>query len=123
MVHGEVGGRKAKARGGSRREIGDERICAVEQPMEDVHTHVRLQVQCDRFLAPVAPDEVRGEATGSVDDVVVVAGEVTAVGVLHLDHARAQVGKHPGAHRGGHRLLHRHHRDAGQRRLRWLSFR
>ena len=69
----------------------------------------------DRLLAAVAPDEVRGEATGTVDDVVVVAGEVTAVRVLHLDDAGAEVGQHAGAHRRGHRLFHGDDRDAGQR--------
>ena len=47
--------------------------------------------------------------------IVVVPGEVTAVGVLHLDHPGAEVGEHAGAHGRGHRLLQRHHGDAGQR--------
>ena len=89
--------------------------------MQNVHACGRLEVQRDRFLAAVAPDEVRGETARSVDDVVVVAGEVTAVGVLHLDDAGAEVGEHAGAHRRGHRLLHRDDGDAGERCRRHIT--
>ena len=58
---------------------------------------------------------MRGQASGTVDDVVVGAGEVAAVGVLHLDHARAEIGENAGTHRGGDSLLHRDHGHTGQR--------
>ena len=82
--------------------------------MEDVHACGRLEVQRDRFLAAVAPDEVRCETAWAVDDVVVVAGEVAAVGVLHLDHASAEVGQHARTHRRGDGLLHCDDGDAGE---------
>ena len=63
VPHGEVVGRKAHPRGRSRREVGHQRVGAVEQPVQHVHARGGLQVQRDRFLAAVAPDEVGGKAT------------------------------------------------------------
>jgi hypothetical protein len=55
-----------------------------------------------------------GEAAGTVDDVVVIAGEITTFGIFDLDHARAEVGEDAGTHRSGDGLLHRDDGDAGQ---------
>jgi hypothetical protein len=78
--------------------------------VQDLHACRRLEVQRDRFLAAVAPDEVCGETAWPVDDVVVFAGEVTAVGVLHLDDAGTEVGENTRAHRRRDGLLHGHDR-------------
>src|SRR3954452_20416468 len=84
--------------------------------MQNLHACRRFEVERDRFLAAIAPDEVRGEATWPIDDVVVVTGEVTAVGVLHLDDPSTEVREHTRAHRRGDGLFHGDDGDAGQRR-------
>ena len=48
--------------------------------------------------------------TGAVHHVVVVAGEITPVDPLHLDHPRAEIRQVPRRQRGSHGLLDRHHR-------------
>src|SRR5690242_1888360 len=58
-----------------------------------------------------------GQAPGAVHHVVVVTCEVAAVGVLHLDHAGAEIGEHTRAHRRGHGLFHGDDGDAGERRV------
>ena len=86
------------------------------------------EVEHQRFLAAVEPDEIRALAgTNSIRRVVfflrakltrsrqlvVAAGEV-ALGPLDLDHARAGIGEAAGAHRRRHRLLERDDEKAGQ---------
>jgi hypothetical protein len=56
-----------------------------------------------------------------VHDVVVIPGEVTALGVLHLDDALAEICEHACAHRRGHGLLQRDDGDSGQRRVRCVT--
>ena len=79
----------------TRCEVRHECVGAVEQPMQQVDARGRLRVERHRLLAAVAPHEVGGQAARPVDDVVVVAREVAAVGVLHLDDAGAEVGRAP----------------------------
>src|SRR3954467_10527111 len=82
--------------------------------MQNLHASRRFQVERDRFFAAIAPDEVCGEATWPVDDVVVVTGEITAVGVFHLDDSSTEVREHTRAHRCGDGLSHGDDGDARQ---------
>src|SRR6185312_4802531 len=68
------------------------------------------EVERDRFLAAVEPDEMRAFA---VHDVVVVAREV-AFGPLDLDDARAGVGQAAGALRRGDGLFDRDDEKSGK---------
>lgn len=107
--------RQPQSRGGAGRQVGDECVSTIEQLVQDRNTFVGLEVQGDGLLAPVGPDEVGRLAEHHV---VVVAGEVAALGIFDLDHAGAEVGEHARAHRRGHRLLHRDDGDPGQRQRR-----
>jgi hypothetical protein len=76
-----------------------------------------LEVEGDRLLAAVRPDEVRGQ---SVDGGVVGPREVTAVRALHLDHAGAEIGELTGGEGRGDRLFNGDDGDGveGERLLR-----
>src|SRR5688500_12763306 len=80
-------------------EVLHEDVGTSHEATDDTASLVRLEVDGDRLLAPVEPDEVR---SGAVDDVVVPAGEVTAVDALHLDHPGAEVGEVAGRQRRRH---------------------
>src|SRR5439155_12987930 len=73
----------------------------------------RLDVELDRLLAPVEPDEHARQA-GHLR--VVVAGEVAGGGPLDLDDPGAEVGQLPGGERRRHRLLDRHDHHPVERR-------
>jgi hypothetical protein len=92
MALGQIPRCDAHPGGGTRREVRNERVGTVEQAVQQFHALGQLRVERDRLLATVAPDEMRGKAARPVDNVVVVAGEIAAVGVLHLDHAGAEIG-------------------------------
>ncbi len=91
------------------REVLQEDVGRVDEPLDDPAPFCRRQVDRNRLLRPVQPDEVGAAA---LDGVVVFAGEVAAVDPLDLDDASAQIGEMAGGQRRGHRLLHRDHRDS-----------
>ena len=74
----------------ARTEVVQEDIRTGQQTPEDVAAALGLQIDRDRLLAAVEPDEMAGE---SADRMVVAAGEVTAVDALELDHPGAEVGE------------------------------
>ena len=64
-VRGAQGGRvQAEAGGGALGEVLHEHVGAGDEPPYDARAARILQVQGDGLLAPVAPDEVRGEPVG-----------------------------------------------------------
>jgi hypothetical protein len=69
------------------------------------------EVEDDRFLAAVEPDEIGALAAHHG---VIAACEI-ALRPLDLDDARAGVGEPAGRHRRGHRLLERDDEEAGER--------
>ena len=93
--------------------------------LEVLHEHVGLrehggeqrlvvglgEIEDDRLLAAVEPDEIARLAVG---DIVIAAREV-ALRPLDLDHARAGVGEPAGAHRRGDGLFERDHEEAFER--------
>src|SRR5690606_5445550 len=90
------------------REVLDPDVRLRQQPVQQGGVGRVLDVDGERLLAPVQPDEIGAEA---VDIVVVIPGEV-AVLPLQLDHARARVGE-PAAEEGsGHGLLERDDENA-----------
>jgi hypothetical protein len=91
------------------REVLHEDIRLRRQALHDRASLARLQVDGDRFLAPVEPDEMRARA---VDHVVVATREIAPVDPLHLDHPGAEVRQVPGRQRSGHRLFDRHDGNA-----------
>ena len=70
------------------------------------------EIEHDRFLAAVEPDEI---AALAVHEIVVTAREI-ALRPLDLDDARAGIGEPARAHRRGDRLFERHDEEAGQRK-------
>ena len=70
-----------------------------------------LEVERDRLLAAVQPDEIAGEAV----HIAVIAAREIALGPLDLDDPRAGIGQPRRAIGGGHRLLDAHHQQAVQR--------
>ena len=95
-------GAKTQTFGGAGCEVLQEDVGAVDQAPHDATALLGLEVDGERLLAAVEPDEVR---SGAVDDVVVAAGEVAAVDAFDLDHARAEVGEVAGGQRRGDGLL------------------
>ena len=83
-------------------EVLEEDVGTVDQTPHDRNSLRGLEVDRDRLLAAVEPDEMR---SGAVHDVVVAAGEVAAVDAFHLDHPRAEVGEVAGGQRCGNGLL------------------
>ena len=102
---------RAQPIGRARRQVLHEDVGAREQPREDAGRFRPLQVQRQRLLRPVQPDEVAREP---LDGRVVAAREVAAVGPLDLDHARAEVGELPRRERRGDGLLEGDDGDAFQ---------
>ncbi len=69
------------------------------------------EIEHDRFLAAIEPDEMRALA---VNEMIVLAREV-ALRPLDLDDARAGIGEMTGAMRRRHRLLDRDDKKAFER--------
>ena len=88
-----------------------------EQAREHLRALRPLEIERQRFLRSIQPDEVAREA---LDAGVVAAREVAAVGPLDLDHARAEVGKLPRRERRSDGLLDRDDGDALQRQHVWF---
>ena len=108
----QIGGPDAEAGHRAWGEVGHQHVGTVQQLVQDVAPCLGFQVERHRFLAAVGPDEVRSKP---VDDFVVVAGEVSALGIFDFDDPRTEIGEYPGAHRRRDRLLQGHHGDARQR--------
>jgi hypothetical protein len=112
MARPQLPGLQSQPLGRPGREVLHEDIRLRRQALHDRASLAGLQVDGDRLLAPVEPDEVRA---GAVDHVVVAAREIASVDPLHLDHPGAEVRQVPGRQRGGHGLFDRHDGDAVQR--------
>jgi len=80
---------EAEPLGGTGGEVLYEDIRPGDQCLDGPLAGIGLQVEGDRLLGPVEPDEVRGHP---LDRLVIVAGEVARAGALHLDDPGAQVG-------------------------------
>src|SRR6478672_8518137 len=112
MTLAEPRRRGAEAIRGTGREILNEDVRALEQPLENGRAGRVLEIERQRLLRPIQPDEIAGE---SLDPGVVAAGEIAAVRPFDLDHPRPEIGELPGGERSGHRLLHRYDGDVFQR--------
>ena len=91
----------------ARREVLHEDIGSTDQPLHHLARLGPLQVEGQRFLRAIEPDEV---ARQPLDRRVVTAGEVADDRTLHLDDPRAEVGELPGGERRRHGLLQGDHR-------------
>ena len=109
--------RKAELGDGAGLEVLHEHVGLGEHRREQRLVVGAREIEHQRFLAAVEPDEIRALALrasagrGWHGELVVVAREV-ALGALDLDHARAGVGEPARAHGRRHRLLQRHHQQA-----------
>jgi hypothetical protein len=96
-------------------EVVHQYVRVVEESTYDPLALRFLQVQCQRLLATVEPDEVTRLA---VHRAVISAGEVAATRALDLDHPRTKIRELAGGVRRRHRLLEAHDGDTRQRRSR-----
>ena len=112
MALRQIGRRNTEPGGRPGGEVGDQHIGTVQQAMQQVEPGLGFQIERHRFLTAVSPNEVRGK---TIDDIVIVPGEVSTLGVFHFDDPRTEIGEHPRAHRRGDRLLQGHHGDPRQR--------
>ena len=94
---------EAETLGGAGREVLNEHVGTGQEALHARAIALLAQVEGDRLLAAVDPDEVGGLA---VHRVVVVAGEI-AIAPLDLDDARAGIGQAAAAVGRGHRVLER----------------
>src|SRR5882672_4885861 len=85
-----------------------EDVRALEQLREHAGASRLLDVERQRLLGSIQPDEVTRQ---SLDRRVVTAREIAAVGPLDLDHARAEIGELPRRERRGDRLFERYNGD------------
>jgi hypothetical protein len=92
----------------ARREVLDQHVAALHQPLEDVHALLVLAVDGDRPLVVVQHREV--EAVGIGDVTQLLARDVARAGALHLDDVRAEPRKQLRARRS--RLNMREIQDA-----------
>jgi hypothetical protein len=96
----------------SRRQVVHEDIRAGEQPLDDAARGRLLEIERQRLLRAIEPDEIAGQP---LDGGVVVTGEIAALGALDLDHARAEIGELARRERRRHGLLDRHDDDPVER--------
>ncbi len=101
---------EAGAGGGARREVLHEDVGARQDAAQKRRVGRVLDIENERFLAAVEPQEIGAPA---MRDVVVAAGEVALL-ALDLDDPRAGIGEARGAERRGDRLFERDHQHAGQ---------
>ena len=119
LVLGAHRGRaEARALGRAGRQVLDQHVGLADQAMQQREVVGLLEVEHDRLLAAVQPDEIAREPV----DVAVVAAREIAFRPLDLDDARAGVGQPRRAVGGGHRLLDAHHQQAVQRSRHPCSF-
>ena len=101
---------EAQPRDDARGEVLDEHVGLADQHRQALPVGRVLQVQPDRFLAPVQPHEIGALA---MDETVVTAGEI-ALRPLDLQDPRPGIGQ-PSRHVGrGDRLLDGDDQDAGE---------
>src|SRR5918997_464209 len=93
---------EAEAPGRARGEVLDHDVGAGHKAAQDLSSLILLQVQGQRFLGAVEPDEVAGHAP---DRFVVTPGEVPDPGALDLYDPRAEVCELTGGEGGGHGLF------------------
>src|SRR5215208_7997924 len=93
---------EAESCGCTRGEILDEDVGPSHEAMQDLFGLVLPQIQGQRLLGAVEPDEVAGHAH---DRFVVTPGEVPYAGTLDLYNSRAEIGELAGGEGGGDRLL------------------
>ncbi len=103
--------------GGARRKVLHEHIRARQEAREHLRALRPLEIERERLLRSIQPDEVAREA---LDAGVVSAREIAAVGPLDLDDTRAEVGKLPRRKRRSDGLLDRDHGDPFQRQHVWF---
>ena len=106
---------EAEASGRAGGQVLDEDVGPGHEAAQDLFGLVLPQVQGQRLLGAVEPDEVAGHA---LDRFVVTPGEVPYAGALDLDDPRAEVGELAGGEGGGDRLLEGDDRDPFQREIR-----
>jgi hypothetical protein len=100
--------REAELGDGAGLEVLHEHVGLREQGGEHRLVLAAREVEGERLLAAVEPDEIRALASRQF---VVAAGEI-ALRPLDLDHARAGIREAAAAHRRRHRLLQRHDQEA-----------
>ena len=107
----EIGMAQAEPCRGTRREVLQQHIGAVDQPIQHLRRVGMLQVQRDAALAAIEPDEEAGLA---MHEAVVATREIALAGALHLDYVGAEVGQVAAADRRRHRVFQRDDADAFQ---------
>ncbi len=108
MFRAQVLRAKSEAIGGARRKVLHEHIGAFEQTGQHILGFRAFQIEGQRFLRPVQPDEMAREP---MHGGVVRAREVAVDRPLDLDDPRPQVCQLPCGKRHGHGLFHGDHRD------------
>ncbi|MCD6054843.1 MAG: hypothetical protein K0Q96_2035 [Rubrobacteraceae bacterium] len=93
---------EAEASGRARGEVLDEDVGSGHEAAQDLFGLLLSQIQGQRLLGAVEPDEVAGHAH---DRFIVTPGEVPHAGALDLYDPRAEVGELAGGEGGGHGLL------------------
>ena len=91
----------------ARPQVMDEYIGASDHRVEQREIVAAPQIETDRFLAAVQPDEI---STLTTDNPIVAARKVS-LGRLDLHHPRAEVSEPAGAERCGDGLLERYHQE------------
>src|SRR5262249_4583883 len=104
VARAERCGRKTEPLARAGAEILDEHVGAREQPIQDRPRLRMLQIERQRLLRSIQPDEV---ARQPLHPPVVRPGEAGAAGTLVLDRACAEVGELPRSERSGDRLFDR----------------
>jgi len=117
MLGTQIRGAETEPLGRAGGEILHEDVCRGDQCLHRPLARIGLQVEGNRLLGPVEPDEVRGHP---LDRLVIVAGEVAQTWALHLDDAGTEVGELTGGKRGCHGLLDGDDGEALQDALRWI---
>ena len=108
MLSAQGVGAEAQASGRAWREVLDEHVCLGNEGVQPGLFLVSAQVERDRLLAPIDPDEVRRFAEHGG----VIAAREVAFGTLDLDHASTGVGQTAGAVGRCHGLFERDDEDA-----------
>ena len=103
---GVIGVQRGRIQPHARRRTGgevlDEHIRGGGQLAQRGQPRRVLEIQCQAFLGPVGPGEMRGDTARTG---VIGAGEIAGTGAFHLDHACAQIGKLPRRKRRGNGLF------------------
>ena len=110
MLLAQFRDRKAELGDRAGLQVLHEHVGLREQRREQRAVLALAEIEHDRFLAAIEPDEIRALAMHMI---VVMAREV-ALRPLDLDHARAGIGEPAGRLRRRHRLFERDHEDAGE---------